>query len=200
MSQNKTRLTWLWIGASGAGALVGAAIALFLFPIAAFATNPTGKFGWHLVGFAFSLGIPFALAQYAVLRIAVPDRPQIQASVLALWIPVTSIGLAAMIFPFWWWDAMLFIYMPFMVAVPILPGSFLLAFGQWSILNHQGLAGLSWLALTLLGAVLGVFIGFLVAFEFALPVELPWALVTGLFIGSLQAIGLQDVMSNPGSD
>jgi hypothetical protein len=41
---------WLWMGGSGVATLVGAGLALSLFPSAAFGRNPVGQFGYRRCG------------------------------------------------------------------------------------------------------------------------------------------------------
>ena len=91
-----------WIGISGLGALVGATIAVALFPGAAFGENPTGEFGWHLVGFGLSIGLSFALAQWLVLRGALADKLAIGALLTAQWLVFSSVGIVALLLPLWW--------------------------------------------------------------------------------------------------
>lgn len=127
---NTPRVRWIWISSSGIGVLAGASLALFLFPEAAFAVNPTGHFGWHLVGFALSISIPFGLSQWIALRYLLRNRTVSVISSLDLWLPVTAIGIALMILPLWWWDAVVFLYAPWVVVMPMLPGICVLALSQ----------------------------------------------------------------------
>jgi hypothetical protein len=119
---NRSRTLLLWIGASATGALAGAGLALIVFPSGAFARNPAGQFGWNLVGFALSIGIPLAIFQWLALRYILRFREVAHSLFLVLWIPVTSIGTALMILPLWSWSASEFVRMPWLVAFPMLPG------------------------------------------------------------------------------
>jgi len=186
-----SRALWLWIGASAIGALAGARLALILFPSAAFARNPLGQYDWNLVGFAFSVAIPLAIAQWLALRHALRGRKAAQSVFLFLWIPVTSIGIAVMILPLWAWNAEEFAVLPWLVALPMLPGMICLGLGQWLLLYRLISARAIWALLTIMGAAIGAILGLVAAF-FLQPIrlELTWAFMTGAGIGALQAIEL----------
>jgi len=185
--QTASRVLWLWIGGSGIGALVGAILVLTLYPSAAFGRNPTGRFGWHLVGFALAIGIPFAISQWLILRYVLRYRKRVNIPFLVLWIPVTSIGFTFMILPLWWWDAEVFFFAPWYVVVPMLPGMIFLGLGQWFVLYRAITARFIWVLFTMLGAVTGAVLGLVAAFIlFPLPLEATWAFVVGASIGALQ--------------
>jgi hypothetical protein len=188
---NGSRTLWLWIGGSAIGALVGAWLALTLFPSAAFARNPTGQFGWNLVGFALSIGIPLAISQWLALRCILRYREAAHSLFLVLWIPATSIGIALMILPLWWWNAEQFALMPWLVAFPMLPGMISLGLAQWLLLYRLISGRFIWALLTIMGAAIGSILGLVAAF-FLQPIslELTWAFMTGAGIGVLQSIGL----------
>lgn len=186
-----SRTLWLWIGGTGIGALAGARLALALFPSAAFARNPTGQFGWNLVGFALAVGIPLATAQWLVLRHVLRYREAASSSFLVLWIPATSVGIALMILPLWWWEAQAFFFLPWLVAFPMLPGMVFLGLAQWFLLYRIISGRFTWALLTILGAGIGSILGLVAAFFLQpIPLELTWACVTGAGIGVLQGIGL----------
>ncbi len=188
---NGSRTLWLWVGASGTGALVGARLALTLFPSAAFARNPTGEFGWNLAGFAFSVGIPLAISQWLALRYILRQREAAHSLFLILWIPVTSIGIAVMILPLWWWNAEAFAFMPWLVAFPMLPGMIVLGLAQWLLMYRLISARSVWALLTIMGAAIGSILGLVASFFLQpIPLELTWAFMTGAGIGVLQAIEL----------
>jgi hypothetical protein len=185
--QTASRVLWLWIGGSGIGALVGAVFVLTLYPSAAFGRNPTGQFGWHLVGFALVIGIPFAISQWLILRYVLRYRKGVNIPFLVLWIPVTSIGITFMILPLWWWDAEVFFFAPWYVVVPTLPGMIFLGLGQWFVLYRAITARFIWVLFTIMGAVTGAVLGLVAAFILSpLPLEVTWAFVVGASIGVLQ--------------
>ena len=187
------RLAWLWICGTGISALVGAGLALILFPSAAFARNPTGQFGWNLVGFALAIGIPFAISQWMILRYFPRYRKTAKISFLVLWIPVTSIGITLMILPLWWLDVMVLILAPWVVVVKMLPGMIVLGLGQWFVLYRVITARFIWVLRTILGAAIGAVLGLAVAIALSLislPLETTWALVIGASIGALQRVVL----------
>lgn len=180
----RSRTLWFWIGGSAVGALVGAGLALILFPI-------VGLGGRNLVGFALAIGIAFGISQWLVLRYVPRYREEANTSWLVLWIPVTSIGVAAMILPLWWWPAEQSFWQPWLVVLPMLPGMIFLGLVQWFLLYRVISASFIWVVLTIVGAAVGSILG-LVAASFPLPFpgEATWAFVTGAGIGVLQGIAL----------
>jgi hypothetical protein len=190
----------IWTIGSALGTLIGAVLALILFPSAAFARNPTGQFGWNLVGFALAIGIPMGLSQWWVLRHILKSRSAKKGLFLHLWIPVTSVGIAVMILPLWWYDAEAFLFMPWLVAYPMFPGMILLGVTQWFLLYQLISARFTWALLTIMGAAIGSILGLVIAFFLPLPLELTWSFVTGGSIGLLQAIGLSSNLPSDRSE
>ena len=193
MKVSLKRIGWWWVGVNGIGMLIGAEIAMRNFPGAAFAANPTGKFGWHLVGFAFSIAIPSALAQWALLQVTFGSQQLARTSVLLLWIPISSVGLAAMIFPLWWWDATVFVFAPWAVVLPVLPGGILLGLGQWFVLRRIARVDFIWPILTVIGVAAGALVGLIIGFWFPLPLEITWAFIAGASIGVFQCGAMSDI-------
>jgi hypothetical protein len=182
-----SRTRWLWVFGSGIGTLVGAGLALSMFPGAAFGRNPIGQFGWNLVGFSLAIGIPIALSQWLILRYVLRYRETANTSFLILWIPVTSIGLVSMILPLWWWSAAEFLFFPPIVVVPMFPGMIILGLGQWLILRQLIAATFTWVVRTIIGAAIGALFGFLVVrLAFPIPLEAMWAFVIMVSIAALQ--------------
>ncbi|MDA9982817.1 hypothetical protein N9H39_08810 [Gammaproteobacteria bacterium] len=169
---------------------MGVVFALYQFPDAAFARNPVGQFGWHLVGFASAIGIPLAVSQWVILSYIPKYRKSANVSYLILWIPITSIGIILTILPLWFWDASAFAAMPLLVMAPILPGAIFLGFGQWFVLHQVIMAKITWVARTIIGIAIGATVGLLAAFITPFPMELTWAFVTGVGIGIFQGGGL----------
>jgi len=188
---NDSRTRKLWVSASAIGALLGALLALVLFPSAAFACHPTGQFGWNLIGFALSVGVPLAISQWLALHSILKYREAARSKLLILWIPVTSIGIAFMILPLWWTPAEIFFFAPWLAAIKMLPGMIFLGLTQWLLLYWLISASFVWVLLTIMGAAIGSTLGLFVAlFLFPFALEPTWAFVTGGGIGVLQAIEL----------
>jgi hypothetical protein len=183
----------VWILASAAGALVGAMVAMGFFPDAGFARNPTGHFGWNLVGFALSIGLPLGTGQALALRYLLRGRGVVRKAHLALWVLITGIAIGVMIFPLWSWYAMTFVAMPPLVAVPMLPGAVCLAVSQWLLLRRLIPVRAAWIYLTVAGAFGGGIAGLIVGLfphPMPVPMELTWASTAAAGIGALQAIEL----------
>ncbi|MDH3413814.1 MAG: hypothetical protein OEM98_15190, partial [Gammaproteobacteria bacterium] len=193
--QPSFRSSWRWIIGSGIGAGVGASLALALFPSAAFGRNPTGQFGWHLVGFALTVGISFSIMQWLLLRNVLRCLKTANISLLILWIPVTSIGVTFMMLPLWWWDAAIFVFAPHLIVFLMLPGMLFLGLGQWFVLYRVIAARFVWVLRTVLGAAAGAVIGLyfgiavFIVIPF-LPYEAIWAFIIGGSIGLLQHFAL----------
>lgn len=185
------RTVWLWTGASALGTSIGAMLALILFPSAAFASNPTGQFSWNLVGFALAIGVPLGVSQWLVLRQLLKYRLANDSLSLHLWIPATSVGIAVMVMPLWWWDAEVFIFAPWVVAYVMFPGMILLGIAQWLILYRLISVRFTWVLRTIAGAAIGSILGLVVAFFLTpIPLEITWSFLAGAGIGRLQAMGL----------
>ncbi|WP_343082529.1 hypothetical protein [Ostreiculturibacter nitratireducens] len=178
--------------------MAGAGAAVFFFPSAAFGQNPTGQFGWHLVGFALLVGVSFAMAQWSVLKRLTGRYLGTNPFLVGLWIPASSVAIMAMLIPLWWVPGGFFFWFPWLLAQRIFPGVLVLAILQWLILRRITATGSKWVVLTIVGAsvgaTLGLFWPILLApillspgpIEF-IPFEVPWAFLTGGTIGLLQA-------------
>lgn len=194
------RTVWLWTGASALATSSGAVLALVLFPSAAFGRNPTGQFSWNLVGCALAIGVPLGVSQWLVLRHVLKYRLANNSLFLHLWIPSTSVGIAVMIMPLWWWDAEVFIFAPWTVAYAMFPGMILMGVAQWFILFRLISIRFTWALRTITGAAIGSILGLVVAFFLMpIPLEVTWSFVAGAGIGRLQAIGLVASLSTDSS-
>ena len=199
----KRQLRREWALASGIGAILGAGAAVLVFPGAAMMQNPTGEFGWHLVGFAFLVGLGFALGQWVVLKRLTTQYLDPAPFVVGLWIPASTVTLMAMLLPLWWVPGGYLIMMPWLLAHKMLPGILALAILQWLILRRLMPAGPKWILVTVLGAVVGATLGIwwvVVLFPFLFvpgleqeieaignaTFEMGWAFVTGGTIGLFQ--------------
>jgi hypothetical protein len=190
----------LWVGASAVGALAGAQLALLLFPDAAFGRNPVGQFSWHLIGFALCMGFPVAGLQWLALRHLLRKCEPSRRSSLILWIPATSIGIALTILPLWWWDAVVFAFLPVVVLVPMLPGMICLGLIQRLLLEGLILTRYSWTIATIVGGTIGSIVGLIAGFALPIPLELTWAFATGAGIGVLQGSVLDSSSETNGRD
>lgn len=180
----------LWTCVSGLGALIGTSIGMRVFPGAAFAANPTGEFGWHLVGFALSVGIFFAILQWIILRLSIESQGTTKESWTDLWLPVSTLGIAATMLPLWWIPADVLLVQPFIVVISMLPGGFALGLGQRFILSRFTKVKFGWLVPTSLGVALGGFVGLIIAVWTPFPVEHTWALLFGVSVGTFQSRSL----------
>lgn len=190
MTKSTTGFEQQWAIVSGAATAAGAVLAILVFPEAGFARNPTGMFGWHLVGFASLVGGSLAIGQWFVLRRIPAVRTAGRPVVTALWIPLTTIGIIATVLPLWSVDAMVLTIVPLAVVVPVMPGIVFLGAAQWSILYLLTGANSNWILATIAGATLGTIVGLVTAVVLPLPVEPIWAGVTGLGLGVLQGMQL----------
>lgn len=131
--------------------------------------------------FSLAVGAPFAIAQWMALRnaLAFYDVPGRQRSVL--WIPVTGLGIAAMIFLMPSGMPLLFMLH---IAKPMLPAIAALALAQWLVLRWLIRASFTWFLITAVGGTAAVFLAEMGALV-AGPVG--WALVFGATIGIMQA-------------
>lgn len=200
----KHQLRRHWALASGIGAVLGAGAAVLVFPGAAVMQNPTGEFGWHLVGFAFLVGLGFALGQWVVLTKLTAQHLGSNPSLVRLWIPASTVAIMAMLLPLWWVPAGFLLWFPWLIAQKILPGILALAILQWLILMRLMSAGPKWIFVTVLGSVVGATLG-IFWILLLLPLsgipglaqaieaianatfEMGWAFVTGGMIGLFQA-------------
>ncbi len=193
---------WLWMGGSGVAAWVGADWAPTLFPgVELFVSDAAGstvrsrvgQFSWHLVGLALAVGLPLAVFQCLILLYVPRYREALNTLVLALWIPVTSIGIAVMILPIRWVDAMGSFMAPWLIVMPMLPGMIFLGLGQWIILYQVIAAQGTWILRTITGVIIGSLVGFvagLFMLELEWAFESMWAFMIGAGIGVLQGNAL----------
>jgi hypothetical protein len=191
-----------WIGVSGLGALIGASIAMVLFPGAAFAENPTGQFGWHLVGFALSVGVPFAVAQWILLHTTLQQEKAMAGWLSAVWLVFSAAGIGAILLPLWWMPWGQVLLAPYMTVSVMIPGSLVLALGQRFVLGRIGESGADYVWLTCLGVAVGGYLGLIAAFLLSaltgalLPLEHAWALLFGLTVGAFQSRPLARVIGS----
>ena len=148
-----------WVLATTLGALVGATVALSLFPTAAFRMNPVGQYGANVFGFAVCLALPFAIGQWLALRRFLKYLG-LSTKKDWLWLLVTASGMVATVLPLWSLDARAIAWFPAVVISPLLPGSILLGITQWIFLAY--IFGFRntwmWALLTTLGVILGSFV------------------------------------------
>lgn len=184
---------WLWAVGSGLALMLGGVVAVTVYPQAGFARNPTGTFGWHLVGFAAIVAATLALAQWLLVTALLRRR----CAALVAWIPLTMGGVIALMLPLWWYDASLFMFMPWAVLLATLPGFALLAVLQNLVLRAAVGAGWRWSLFTLLGGVIGSVAGLLGALMLQpAPIEATWALFMGMSIGYFQGVVLDDLRAD----
>ena len=197
-------ITYSWIGVSGLGALVGATIAMAFFPGAAFGENPTGEFGWHLVGFALSIGISFAVAQLLLLRKALEGKRSMSLSLSLLWLVVTAAGILTILLPLWWmrWGQVLLA--PQWTVSLMFPGSLVLGFGQRIVLGMIGKSSNRYVLLTCFGVAVGGYLGLIGAMllmfvsQALLPIDHMWAMLFGLTVGAFQCRPLARTIESVG--
>jgi len=188
---NEFRILILW-GCLGSIALAfGAALAIDAVPEARFGVSPTGQFRWYLVTFSLYLAVPFSIAQWIGLLVALPSRNPQKLLISVLWLPATCAGVLAMLLPMWWWSAGSYSDMPIGAAVPILPGAAVLGACQALVLHLLVGSGRYWLISTLLGATFGSVLGLIIASIFGGALEITWALITGLGIALFQCPALR---------
>jgi len=193
-------IKYLWAGVSGLGALVGATIAVAFFPGAAFAENPTGEFSWHLVGFALSIGVSFAVAQWLLLRKALEGKTVMSASLSALWLIASTAGIVAILLPLWWMNWGQVLLAPHMTVSVMIPGSLVLGFGQRIVLGQLGKASNRYAWLTCFGVAAGGYLGLIGAFllmfvsNALLPINHMWALLFGSIVGAFQCRPLEKII------
>jgi hypothetical protein len=196
----------LWVGISGLGALIGATIAVASFPGAAFAENPTGQFDWHLVGFALSIGISFALAQWLLLSNLVADKRVMNTFLSGLWLIASTAGIVAILFPLWWMPWGQIILAPYWTVAVMIPGSLVLGFGQRMVLGQVGKASNRYVWLTCFGVATGGYLGLIGAFllmflsDALLPINHMWALLFGLIVGAFQCRPLERTIKSVAVD
>lgn len=193
----RSAIIWRWPLSGGIGAGMGAFAAVLFFPDAAFGRNPTGQFGWHLVWFAFLVGIFFALGQWLVLRKLSDRYLETGSLVTLLWLPASTAAIMAMLMPLWWVPGAALIWAPWLLPIYMFPGIIALALLQSSIMYLLTGTGFAFFLRTLLGTTIGILIGFIWPFVLPiyaiapilvehLPFEASWAFVTGATIGAFQ--------------
>jgi hypothetical protein len=201
-----THIKAWWIGISGLGALIGATTAVALFPDAAFGENPTGQFGWHLVGFALSIGSCFALGQWMLLQKALANRRTMGVSLSVSWLIVSTAGIVTILFPLWWlrWGQVLLA--PHWTVSLMFPGSLVLGIGQRLVLGRFGESTNRYILLTCFGVAIGGYLGLIGAILLLnmtlglLPVDHGWALLFGLIVGAFQCRPLERTIKSVAVD
>ena len=114
---------------------------------------------------------------------------------LALWIPVTVVGVMAMVLPLWAYDAKFFMLIPLAVVVPVLPGAVLTGLLQWAVMAAMARPSYLWAVLTVTGVVLGTGVGLFFAFSMpGWPMEIVWGTFTGAGIGLVQGQALLEAL------
>ena len=190
------RAEHLWIVASTLGALVGAALAHFLFSGVGFDRNPVGQFS-DQAWFAATIGLCFGVAQAGVLVCVVKGTLAAKLVLFLLWVGASTAGTVFTLLPLWWVDPDLLGYFLFLIFVPMLPGIIVLAVLQGLILTFLFSAVTDWLPRTgaggIVGAVLGLGVGFVssgILFDSfvwqEMSMEIIWAAVFGGSIGIAQ--------------
>jgi hypothetical protein len=184
MSSTRFRITLFWTGISASGFLIGAILAVILF-----ATPPVdsmepqalrNQYDVREAAFSLSVGMPFAVSQWLGLRylFTLYDLSRREQSIV--WIPVTGIGIAAMMFlmP----SGLPMLFLPYL-AKPMLPAIAALGLTQWLVLRWLIRAGVAWLFVMAIGGTAAVYLaemGGLVAGPIG------WGLVFGATIGIMQ--------------
>jgi len=136
------------------------------------------------------VGLPLALLQCVILALAPQHYSFARVLGLLLWIPVTTGGIGAICFPWWWlsgWGA-------WIVGLGLLWPLSTVALGvaQWLILRWLFGIKPGWITDTFIGLTVGGVIGAWVATLMASvsPREVTWAGVMGATMGVLQALAL----------
>ncbi len=187
---NGFRIRLMWVGLSAVGLALGAILAIGAVPEARFGINPTGRFHSYLVEFSLLVAVPFAVAQWIGLLLILPRRIARQVTVSVLWIPVTCVGVLAMLLPMWWWSASSLTGMPIGVAIALLPGAAILGVSQAHVLRLLTGRCDYWLISTLLGVAFGSVFGLMFAMNAGNALEVIWAAITGLGIAGFQSAAL----------
>lgn len=188
MNIRNIRIAWLWIGSSAVGFLLGAVLAVTVFPVPP--TDPgamegiKNQYDWREAAYAFTVAVPFAVSQWLVLRYVLASYEVPGKAKSVLWIAVTSIGVAAMIFLMPFGLPMLFLPM---IVEPMFPGIALLGLGQWLVLRLLIKARFFWALLTIVGAALGTYLAVMASLMAGIA---GWGLVFGGCIGTFQALVL----------
>lgn len=188
MNSANLRIAWLWVGVSAAGLLVGSALAIALFP-----TPPVDPMAPETIGnrfdpseaiFALAVSIPFALFQWGVLHYVLAVRKVAAKAKTLLWVPVTGVGVAAIVFLIppmdlsFSWSRLIALTLPPIVA---------LGLAQWHLLRWLIRARKGWILLTVVGGEVGVIAATVAGFLAGLA---GWAIALGACIGLFQAPAL----------
>jgi len=145
-----------WILATTLGALVGAIVAVNLFPTVVFLENPIGRlyynvfrfsvwlallenYGSNVFGFSLCLAIPSSIGQWLALR---RFLKYLGASKKQdwLWLLITTVCIVATVLPLWIWSAgagisIISILAPYLFIIPLFPGGILLGIMQCLFLS-----------------------------------------------------------------
>lgn len=162
---------------------MGAGVAMLVFPGAAFMENPTGEFRWHLVGFAFLVGLGFSLGQWIILNKLTTKYLHPNPFFVGLWIPASTAAVMAMLLPLWWVPGGYLFWAPWLLTQKMFPGILALAVLQWLILTRLAATGPKWMLITVLGTIFGATLGI-----FWIVVLLPFSVIPGI-AQAIEAIG-----------
>lgn len=188
-ARTASRIRWVWVVGSGVGSLVGAGLALWMFRYVYVFYSI-----WFTFRFAITIGIPIALSQWLILHYVSRYIEKTHTSILFLWIPVTSIGIAFLILP------MAFALTPsdypslsaIFTVVYMLPGMLFMGLSQWLILRLTMAVKFAWAVNTTIGTVTGLIIGYGVGqltIEL-IPIEAMWPIVASVIIAVFQCFYL----------
>lgn len=148
-----------WIGANLVAIMFGVALAMLVFPDAMAGRNPTGQFGWHLVGFSSVVSLPIAAVQSFLLAFTDLLAVRPRGRLFVMWFIATSIGVMLVPLPLWWVDVEVLIMLPHLFVVYIAGGILFLALLQYLVLRLLACGTAYWILATTLGAVLGGIVG-----------------------------------------
>jgi hypothetical protein len=153
--------------------------------------------------FALAIGIFFGLGQWAALRHLLGRTSVHARDARQLWVPVTAIGIATMILPLLWLDAVEPAWLHVAGLPAMVPGIIALAMMQ-SALIRKLMPRRAWIWRTAAGAVAGAALGlpiseFLSEIRF-IPNWIYFAGTVGLVIGRFQAGCIDRITSAPDGD
>ena len=196
---DKSTLALIWGGASTLSAGIGVWLAIRMFNPKAFGNNFSNISIVGVLGFAFCMALPVAIAQWIVFP-KISRLISLPIKNTWIWLLITIIGLMAIILPCLSVPLETFFYLPFMlfipVIIPVIPGAILLGILQWMYLNSQFKAGpaWTWVLITVVGAGSGGVISGLLLWltGFRLSIEVSWGMTVVLGISSLQGMMMLD--------
>ena len=115
---------------------------------------------------------------------------------------IKAAGIAAILLPLWWMPWGQVLLAPYKTVSVMIPGSLVLALGQWFVLGRIGESSRSYVVLTCVGVAIGGYLGLIAAFVLSLmtgallPLEHAWALLFGLTVGAFQSRPLARVIDS----